>query len=132
MLMKPVLSLDDVQRILNAARDHALNNGWAVSIAVVDDGGHLLGMLRLDGAFPLCAEIAVGKARFSAVGRWETGLIEELVNQGAASFLSLAEGVKVKGGAPIVVDGQVVGAVGVSGVTADQDLETARAGIAAL
>lgn len=132
MQMKPVLALDDVQRMLNAARDHALQNGWAVSIAVVDDGGHLLGMLRLDGAFPLCAEIAMGKARFSALGRWDTGMIEELVNQGAPSFLSLAEGVKVKGGTPIRVDGQVIGAIGVSGVTAEQDLETAQAGLAAL
>lgn len=132
MQMKPILELEDVQRMLNAARDHALRNGWAVSIAVVDDGGHLLGMLRLDGAFPLCAEIAVGKARFSALGRWESGMIEELINQGKPSFLSLAEGVKVRGGAPIVVGDDVIGAVGVSGVTAEQDLETAQAAIAAL
>lgn len=132
MKMKPVLSLDDVQRMLNAARDHAQSNGWAVSIVVVDDGGHLLGMLRLDGAFPLTAEIATGKARFSALGRWESGMIEDLINSGNPSFLTLSEGVKVKGGAPIVVDGQVIGAVATSGVTAEQDLEITKAGIAAL
>lgn len=133
MLMKPVLSLDDVQRMLQAARDHAEANGWAVSIAVTDDGGHLLGMLRLDGAFPLSARIAIGKAKNSALGRWETGAIEEMVNQGRQSFLTVPNGgVMVEGGVPVMVDGHVVGAVAASGVTSEQDAEIARAGIAAL
>lgn len=132
MYMKPVLNLDDVERMLFAARDHALANNWAVSIVVVDDGGHKLGMLRLDGAFPLTAEIAASKARCSALGRWETGKLEQTINQGRYSFLSLTEQVLVEGGIPIVVEGQVVGAMAVSGVQSEQDAEIARIGIAAL
>lgn len=133
MQMKPFLELADVQRMLQAARDHALANDWAVSIAVADDGGHLLGMLRLDGAFPLSARIAAGKAKNSALGRWETGAIEEMVNQGRQSFLTVPNGgVMVEGGLPIVVDGHVVGAIAASGVTSEQDAQIARAGMEAL
>ena len=130
---KPVLDLAAVKRIAAAAEAEALQHGWAVSIAVVDDGGHLLWLQRLDGAAPISAQIAPAKARTAAVGRRESRVYEEMINQGRVSFLSAPslEGL-LEGGVPIVVDGHCVGAVGVSGVKSSEDAQTARAGIAAL
>lgn len=133
MKTKPVLALDDVRRIAAAAEAEALKNGWAVAIAIVDDGGHPLWLQRLDGAAPVSAAIAPAKARTAALGRRETKLYEDMINQGRTSFLSapLIEGM-LEGGVPIVVDGQCVGAVGVSGVKSSEDAQIAKAGIAAL
>ena len=130
---KPLLDLAAVKRIAAAAEAEALQHGWAVSIAVVDDGGHLLWLQRLDGAAPISAQIAPAKARTAAVGRRESRVYEEMINQGRVSFLSAPslEGL-LEGGVPIVVDGHCVGAVGVSGVKSSEDAQTARAGIAAL
>ncbi|MEX8497586.1 MAG: heme-binding protein [Leptothrix ochracea] len=133
MKTKAVLGLDDIDRILAAARAEAQANQWAVSIAVVDDGGHLLGQIRLDGAAPLSSYIAPEKARTSALGRRESKVYEDMINGGRTSFLSapLLQGM-LEGGVPILIDGQVIGAVGVSGVTSAQDAQIAKAGIAAL
>lgn len=133
MNTKPVLSLSDVQAMLAAAEKHALDNKWPVTIAVVDDGGHMLGLARLDGAAPISAQIAPAKARTAALGQRESGSYEKVINDGRTAFLS-APGLDgmLEGGLPVVVDGQVVGAVGVSGVKANEDAEIARAGIAAL
>jgi len=133
MNMKPCLTLEDVKRIAAAAEAEALNNQWAVCIAIVDDGGHLLWLQRQDGAAPVTAHIAPGKARTAALGRRESRAYEEMINQGRTSFLS-APGLEalLEGGVPIVVDGQCVGAVGVSGVKSAEDAQIARAGIAAL
>jgi len=132
MNTKPVLSVDDVQGILLAARRHAEENKWAVTIAVADDGGHLLGLLRLDGAAPLSAHIAPAKARTAALGRRESKGFEDTINQGRYAFLSAPLEGMLEGGVPIVHDGHVIGAVGVSGVKSDEDAQIARAGIAAL
>ncbi|WP_127997562.1 GlcG/HbpS family heme-binding protein [Piscinibacter defluvii] len=133
MNSKPVLALDDVKRIAAAAEAEALKNQWAVSIAIVDDGGHLLWLQRLDGAAPVSAHIAPGKARTSALGRRESRVYEEMINQGRTSFLS-APGLEalLEGGVPILVDGHCIGAVGVSGVKSSEDAQIAKAGIAAL
>ena len=133
MKSKPCLTLDDTRRIAAAAEAEALKNQWVVSIAVVDDGGHLLWLQRLDGAAPISAQIAPAKARTAAVGRRESRVYEEMINQGRVSFLSAPslEGM-LEGGVPITVDGQCVGAVGVSGVKSTEDAQIARAGIAAL
>ncbi len=133
MQMKPVLSASDVKTILAAAEAHALKNNWAVTIAVVDDGGHLLGLTRLDSAPPMSAAMAPAKASAAALGRRETKGFEDMINNGRYAFLSapLIEGM-LEGGVPIVVDGQIVGAVGVSGVKSNEDADIARAGIAAL
>jgi glc operon protein GlcG len=130
---KPCLTLDDARRIAAAAETEALANKWAVCIAVVDDGGHLLWLQRLDGAAPISAQIAPNKARTAALGRRESRVYEEMINQGRMSFLS-APGLEamLEGGVPIVADGQCVGAVGVSGVKSAEDAQIARAGIAAL
>ena len=130
---KPCLTLDDARRIAAAAEAEALANKWAVCIAVVDDGGHLLWLHRLDGAAPISAQIAPNKARTAALGRRESRVYEEMINQGRMSFLS-APGLEamLEGGVPIVAGGHCVGAVGVSGVKSTEDAQIARAGIAAL
>lgn len=133
MKSKAVLELSDVKAIAAAAEAEAAKNQWAVSIAVVDDGGHLLWLQRLDGAAPISAQIAPAKAQTAAWGRRESKGYEDVINQGRVSFLS-APGLKgmLEGGVPIVKDGQVVGAVGVSGVKSTEDVQIAKAGIAAL
>ena len=132
MHTKAVLGQLDAQQILKAASDHAHAQGWAVAIAVVDDGGHPLALLRLDGASPIAAYIATEKARSAALGRRETKGYEDMVNSGRTAFLSAPLLTSLEGGVPVLVDGQVVGAVGVSGVKAEQDAEVAKAGAATL
>ena len=133
MQQKPALQLADVKKIAAAAEAEALKNGWAVSIAIVDDGGHLLWLQRLDGVAPISAHIAPAKAHTAALGRRESRIYEELINQGRVSFLSAPtlQGM-LEGGVPILVDGHCLGAVGVSGVKSTEDAQIARAGIAAL
>jgi glc operon protein GlcG len=129
---KAVLSQSEVAQILQAARNEAQQQGWAVAIAVVDDGGHPLALERLDGCAPIGAYIATEKARSAAIGRRETKGYEDMVNGGRSAFLSAPLITSLEGGVPIMVEGQVVGAVGVSGVKAEQDAQVAKAGIAAL
>lgn len=133
MQNKPYLELADVKRIAAAAEAEALKNNWAVSFAIVDDGGFVLWQQRMDGAAPISTEIAPAKARTAALGRRESRIYEEIVNNGRVSFLSAPriEGL-LEGGVPIMKDGQCLGAVGVSGVKSSEDAQVARAGIAAL
>jgi glc operon protein GlcG len=133
MYSKQALSQQDVQTIIAAADAEAAKNNWAVAIAVVDDGGHLMGLTRRDGVAPISGYIAPAKARTAALGKRESKIYEDIINQGRYSFLSAPElqGM-LEGGVPIMVDGQCVGAVGVSGVKSTEDAQVARAGIAAL
>ena len=133
MKTKPMLSLDDIKRVAAAAEAEALSHGWAVTIAIVDDGGHLLWLQRLDGAAPISAHIAPAKAHTAALGQRESKVYEDMINQGRNAFLSAPEvrGL-LEGGVPILVQGQCAGAVGVSGVKASEDAQVAKAGIAAL
>ena len=133
MQTKPILEFSDVKKIAAAAEAEALQHNWAVSIAIVDDGGHLLHLSRLDGASPLTAHMAPAKANTAAMGRRETRIYEELINGGRISFLSApyVEGL-LEGAVPIMKDGFCLGAVGVSGVKSAEDAQVARAGIAAL
>jgi uncharacterized protein GlcG (DUF336 family) len=133
MKQKHQLTLEDVKKIAQAAEAEALANHWAVSIAIVDDGGHLMWLQRLDGAAPISAQIAPAKAHTAALGRRESKVYEDIINQGRTSFLS-APGLQglLEGGVPILVEGQCVGAVGVSGVKSIEDAQVAKAGIAAL
>jgi len=132
MKSKPVLTHDDVKKIAAAAEAEAVKNNWAVTISIVDDGGHLLWLQRLDGAAPVSAWIAPAKAKTAALGRRESGVYEKMVNEGRVSFLSVEPVTPLEGGVPIVVEGQYVGAVGVSGVKSTEDVQIAKAGIAAL
>lgn len=133
--MKTTVALEsaDVKAIAAAAEAEALANGWAVSIAIVDAGGHLLWLQRLDGAAPISARIAPSKAHTAALGQRESRVYEEMINGGRVSFLS-APGLDglLEGGVPILKDGMCIGAVGVSGVKSTEDAQIARAGIAAL
>ena len=132
MKTKSVLTQTEVTQILAAARTEAQNNGWAVSIAVTDDGGHLLGFERLDGCAPIGGYIAIEKARTSALGRRESKGYEEMVNGGRTAFVTAPLLTSLEGGVPVMLDGQTIGAVGVSGVKADQDAQVAKAGVAAV
>lgn len=133
MKTRKMLTADDVARMLNAAQAEAERNAWAVTIAVCDDGGHLMGLRRLDGVAPISAYIAPEKARCAAMGQRDSGVYEKMINEGRMSFLSAPhlQGM-LEGGVPISVDGVVIGAVGVSGVNSSEDAQIARAGIAAL
>ena len=132
MLNKAVLTQQEVGRILAAARAEAQRNHWTVSIAVVDDGGHPLALERLDGCAPASAYIAIEKARSAALGRRETRDYEDMVNGGRVAFVSAPLLTSLEGGVPVVVDGQVIGAVGVSGVTSGEDAQVASVGATAL
>ncbi len=137
MKTRPVLTHEDLRKIAAGCEAEALANHWNVTFAIVDDGGHLLWLQRLDGAAPSSAEIGPAKARLAALGRRETRAYEEMINNGRVSFLSgLSQvglrGAALEGGVPIMVDGQCVGAVGVSGVKSAEDAQIAQAGIKAL
>ena len=133
MQTKPILTLDDARKIAAAAEAEARNNGWAVAIAIVDDGGHLLWLQRMDNVAPIASYIAPSKAKTAAMGVRESKIYEEMINNGRYSFLSAPyiDGL-LEGGVPIMVDGKCVGAVGVSGVKSMEDAQIAKAGIAAV
>ncbi|WP_341798378.1 MULTISPECIES: heme-binding protein [unclassified Pseudomonas] len=132
MHSKFVIGQAEVARVLTAARQEALAQHWNVTIAVVDDGGHPLALERMDGCAPASAYIAVEKARTSALGSKETRDYEEMVNGGRTAFVTAPLLTSLEGGVPLRVDGQVVGAIGVSGVKSEQDAQVAKAGAAAL
>ena len=133
MKTQSVLELSDVQAIAAAAQAEAQKNNWAVSIAIVDAGGHLLHFQRLNGAAPLSSHIAPAKAHTAAMGQRETKIYEDIINGGRYAFLSapLVQGM-LEGGVPIMKDGVCLGAVGVSGVKSPEDAQIAKAGIAAI
>ncbi len=133
MKTKFALEAADATAMLAAAEAEAVKNNWAVVIAIVDDGGHLMALKRLDGVAPISSHIAPAKARTAAMGKRESRVYEEIINGGRYSFLSAPtlEGM-LEGGVPILKDGQCLGAVGVSGVKSTEDAQVAKAGIAAL
>ena len=133
MKTKHELELADVKAIAAAAEAEAHKHSWPVAIAIVDDGGHLLWLQRMDGAAALSAHIAPSKARTAALGRRDSKGYEDMVNGGRTAFLSVPtiDGM-LEGGVAIMKDGQCLGAVGVSGVKAPEDAQVARAGTAAL
>ena len=133
MKNKLTLELADVKAMAAAAEAEALRNNWAVTIAIVDDGGHLLWLQRLDGAPLISSHIAPAKAHTAALGRRESKVYEDVINGGRTSFLSapVIKGM-LEGGVPVMKDGQCLGAVGVSGVKSSEDAQIARAGMAAI
>ncbi len=133
MQTKFTLELADIKALAAGAEAEALKNNWAVTIAIVDDGGHLLWLQRLDGAAAISAHIAPAKANTAAMGRRESKIYEDIINGGRVSFLSAPalEGM-LEGGVPIMKDGQCLGAIGVSGVKSTEDAQIAKAGLAAI
>ncbi len=133
MISKPMMTSEDAFKVVHAAQDEAQRQRWAVSIAVCDDGGHLLAFLRMPGANIASATISQAKARTAAHMKRETKGIEEMINGGRVAFLS-APGLEgmLEGGVPILVDGQCVGAVGISGVKPFEDAQVAKFGAEAV
>ncbi len=132
MKTKNYLTADDGRKILAAAEAEAAKNNWAVCIAIVDDGGHLLAFKRLDGCATASVAISQGKAHSAALRRRPTKNDEDMVNNGRFSALSMPGITFLEGGVPIMVDGETIGAVGVSGVKSSEDAQIAQAGIDAL
>lgn len=132
--LRPVraVSADGAQRALAAILAEARRQNWSVSIAVVDPAGELVGFLRMDGASYASVDIARGKARTAARFRRPTRSLDSSLTAGRLSILGFEGATPVEGGVPIVVNGEIVGAIGVSGVTSAQDAELARAGAATI
>ncbi len=131
MRTKPSLTLADVTKMLAASQAEAVKNNWAVAIAIVDEGGHLLGFQRMDGAGPISAQVAIGKALTSALTRRPSKFFEDRVKDRPA-FVSFPAGVLIQGALPIMHQNECVGAIGVSGVASHEDEQIALAGINAL
>ena len=123
---RKTLTLDAARRIAAAAEAEARKNNWAVSVAVVDDAGHLMLFHRLDGAKLVATDIAIRKARTAVYFQGPTKSLEEEVAGGRTALLP------IDGGIPLIVEGVLVGAIGVSGVTGSQDAQCAQAGANAL
>lgn len=129
---KKALTLDGAKQVIAAAAAEAKKNRAGGVIAVVDDGGNLMALERLDGTFAAGANISIGKARTAAIFRRPTRFFEDVIKNGRTAMVALNDFTPLQGGVPIVVDGEVVGAVGVSGAaSAQQDEEIATAGAAA-
>ena len=132
MKTKSYLEAADVRALVAAAEAEALKQNWAMTIAVCDDGGHLLHLHRMDGAAPVSAHIAPAKARSAALGRRESKGYEDMINGGRTAFLSAPLDGMLEGGLPIMKDGQCIGAIGISGAKPAEDTQVALVGIAAL
>lgn len=132
LLDRKALTLAEARKAVAAATAEAKANNWNVVIAVVDDAGYPLSIDRLDNAQRPSVDIAVGKARSAALFRRPTAALEEAINKGRTALLSADGYIFMQGGVPIVVNGDVIGAVGVSGVRADQDEQVATAGAKAI
>jgi glc operon protein GlcG len=129
---KKVMTLEAAKKIAAGAEAEARKNNWNVVIAVVDDGGHLIYLQRIDGTQTGSIDVAIGKARTSAAFKRPTKVFDELAKTRPSITSISPNAVLLEGGVPVVVGGQMVGAVGVSGVTSQQDAQIAEAGIAAL
>jgi uncharacterized protein GlcG (DUF336 family) len=131
MKTKPCLTLEDCRKITAAAEAEAKKNNWNVTIAILDDGGHVLLLTRMDGASPITSEIAAGKGRTAALSRRATKVGEDRIAGGRVALLKMP-GIPVQGGLPIVHQGECVGGIGVSGVQSHEDEQVCNAGIAVL
>jgi uncharacterized protein GlcG (DUF336 family) len=131
MKARQELTLADCENIMAAAIAEARRNKWVVSIAILDDGGHLLHFVRMDGASPANARIAVAKGRTAAESRRASGTWQERIKS-RPELMQMPGILPVQGGVPIIVEGSCVGAVGVSGVQSHEDERIAQAGIDAL
>ena len=131
MRTKPCLTLEDCRKITAACEAEARRNNWSAAIAILDDGGHVLLLTRMDGAAPVTAQIAAEKARSAAVARRSTKVSEDRIAAGRVALLKMPV-LPVQGGVPILVQGECAGAVGVSGMQSHEDEQVCNAGIAAL
>ena len=128
---KKVLTLDAAKKIAGAAEAEAKKRGSTVVICVVDDGGHVILLERLDDTQVASVEVAIGKARTAAIFRRPSGAFEEQIRNGRLASLVLPGATPLQGGVPILVDGKVIGAIGVSGNSPQEDEDIAKVGAAA-
>ena len=127
------LTMDGAKKVAEAAAAYAKSNGASPSIAVVDEGGNLLYFMRLDGSFSAGANVSIGKARTSATFKKPTKDFEDIINKGRFTMTALPDFTPLQGGVPILHEGHVIGAIGVSGAkSAQQDEDVAKAGTAAV
>lgn len=131
MRTKPCLTSADVKKMLATCEAEAAKNKWAVSIAIVDDGGYLLGLARMDGASAITAEVSLGKARTSAMTKRPSKFFEDRIKERPA-FAGFPAGILIQGGVPVMHANECVGAIGVSGVQSHEDEQVAQAGANAL
>ena len=131
MRTKPSLTLADVKKMLAACEAEAAKNNWAVAISIVDDGGFLLGFVRMDGAAVISAEVSLGKARTSAMTRRPSKFFEDRVKDRPA-FITFPAGLLIQGAVPVMHQNECVGAIGVSGVQSHEDEQIALAGVESL
>jgi glc operon protein GlcG len=132
MRQKSVLTIDDARKMMAACKVEAQKNKWAVTIAILDEHGAALLLERLDGAGPMSAEVAMGKARTAALTGRTTKFFEDRIKDRPAFLTFPTPGVMFQGGAPIIHQGDCIGAIGVSGVQSHEDEQVAKAGIAVL
>lgn len=129
---RKIITLDGAKKIMAAAEAEARKNSWTVAIAVVDEAGNLIAFQKLDDTQVGSVDIAIGKARTAARMKRPTKALEDAVAGGRTVMLAVEGLVPLEGGVPVTVDGRIIGAVGVSGVTSQQDAQVAQAGAAAL
>jgi len=129
---KKALTLAVAKQMAAAAAAEAQKNNWNVVIAIVDDGGHLVYLERLDETQIGSIEVALQKAKSAASFKRPTKVLEDVLAGGRMAILTLPGAMPIEGGVPIALDGKVLGAIGVSGVTAQQDGQIAKAGVDAL
>ena len=129
---RTVLTLQAAKEIMAAAEAEARRNNWHVSIAILDEGGRLVMLQRMDAAPPASVDVCQAKGRSAAIFRRPTKMFSETVASGRVAILALPGAVPVEGGVPLMADGQCVGAIGVSGVTSEQDGQIGAAGAAVL
>lgn len=127
-----IINLEGAKRMVEAAEQEAARNGWNVAIAIVDGGGELILLHRRDGTQLASVSIAAGKARTAVRFKRPTKALEDAVAGGRTAMLAVEEILPMEGGIPVLIDGEVAGAIGVSGVLSSQDAQVAQAGIDAL
>jgi uncharacterized protein GlcG (DUF336 family) len=128
---KPCLTAADAEKALSACKAEAAKHNWNVSIAILDDGGYLVALYRMDGAPPVAAEVSIGKARTAALTRRPSKFFEDRVKERPA-FANFPAGLLIQGGVPIMHRNECIGAIGVSGVQSHEDEQVAQAGANAL
>lgn len=131
MYKKDILSLESAKRVANAAQQEAQKNNWNVVIAIVDDGGHLM-YLQREKVQLGSIEVAITKAKVAIMFRRPTKFWEETVASGRQGYLAMPGMLPIEGGVPLIHDGEIVGAIGISGVKSNEDGQIAQAGAAAL
>lgn len=128
MRTKKALSLADARQIATAAEAEALRNDWSVTIAILDEGGNLIHLHRLDDAPVGSVRVAQEKARTAFLFKRPTKMIEDLIAGGRTAMLTLPGATPIEGGLPLLNEGDLIGAIGVSGVQSPQDGQVAQAG----